>query len=129
MIQGVSPFSCWKSWIFHMWSLWILPNSSSRCVKNSWRQINGGGGLITTIDVVVVWDNWEMRDFNVGVENVNPTPNLVTLDDDVVGVAIEIVVWTLALNDDVVGVVGIVVWALAMVAPSLKIIVYSIHCC
>jgi hypothetical protein len=26
-------------------------------------------------------------------------------------------------------VVGIVVWALAMVAPSLKIIVYSIHCC
>jgi hypothetical protein len=33
-----------------------------------------------------------MRDFNVGVENVNPTPNLVTLDDDVVGVAIEIVV-------------------------------------
>jgi hypothetical protein len=44
-------------------------------------------------------------------------------------VAIEIVVWTLALNDDVVGVVGIVVWALAMVAPSLKIIVYSIHCC
>jgi hypothetical protein len=26
-------------------------------------------------------------------------------------------------------VVGIIVWALAMVAPSLKIIVYSIHCC
>ncbi len=98
-------------------------------MKNSWRQINGGGGLIVAIDVVVVWDNWEMRDFNVGVENVNPTPNLVTLDDDFVGVAIEIVVWTLALNDDVVGVVGIVVWALAMVAPSLKIIVYSIHCC
>jgi hypothetical protein len=26
-------------------------------------------------------------------------------------------------------VVGIVVWALAVVTPSLKIIVYSIHCC
>jgi len=38
-----------------------------------------------------------MKDLNVGVENVNPTPNLATLDDDVVGVAIDIVVRALAM--------------------------------
>jgi hypothetical protein len=33
-----------------------------------------------------------MKDFNVGVEDVNPTPNLVALNDDVVGVVIDIIV-------------------------------------
>jgi hypothetical protein len=33
-----------------------------------------------------------MKDLNVGVEDVNPTPNLTTMDDDVVGVAVDIVV-------------------------------------
>jgi hypothetical protein len=52
------------------------------------------------------------------VEDVNPTPNLVALNDDVVGAVIDIIVWALAPDDNIAGVVGIVVWVLAMVAPS-----------
>jgi hypothetical protein len=43
------------------------------------------------------------------VEDVNPTPNLTTMDDDVVGVAVDIVVWILAPDDNIAGVVRIVV--------------------
>ncbi len=82
------------------------------------KMINGGGDPIVATNVIVVWNNWEMKDFNVGVEDVNPTPNLVALNDDVVGAVIDIIVWALAPDDNIAGVVGIVVWVLAMVAPS-----------
>ncbi len=59
------------------------------------KMINGGGDPIVAINVVVIWDNWEMKDFNVRVEDVNLMPNPVALNDDVVGVAVDIVVWAL----------------------------------
>jgi hypothetical protein len=63
------------------------------------------------------------------MEDVTLMPNHVALDNDVGGVVIDIVVSALAPDDNIVGVVGIVVWALAMVGPSLRIIVNSIYCC